>query len=129
MAEVDSPLSVVSRRLEEKKRNVAEQLSFAEEYVKSLYIQRDGLISKLEEECKALESEVSLLKKALDNKTNALLEELRSRSNLESTALSLRIEVAKEAISGTTKVSLINGSQECRSKFRVVRAFCTCASY
>ena len=63
------------------------------------------MISKLEEECKSLECQVSLLKSVLDDKKKSLLEELKSRSEDEQTALSLRIEFAKQAISGTTKVS------------------------
>ncbi len=107
MAEMVSPLSIASQRLEEKKENVSEQLQVAENYLNNLCFQKKQLSSKLEEECNSIERDVSLLKLALDDKKNILIEELRSKREDEIEAASLRITFANEAISSTIKVSYL----------------------
>ena len=104
---VVSPLSVASRRLDEKKGNVIEQLQVVQEYMNRLCLQRNQLNSKLEEECDSIEYDVNLLKNALDDKKGALIEEVKARRGDEMRAVSLHIDFAKEALSNTAKVCIV----------------------
>lgn len=99
-----SPLSVASERLRERKENVVEQLESAEKFVDQLCGQRDCLVCNLDEECSSFENEVNVLKKVLEVKRVALIEELQARRKDELEALSSSIELASAAISKTNEV-------------------------
>lgn len=101
---ITSPLYVASQRLRERKENVAEQLRYVNKFVNKLCQQRSFLMSKLDEECSSVEDEFELMRKTLENKRVAVLEELTSRAERQLEAISGCTEVAGIAISKTKEV-------------------------
>lgn len=101
-----SPLCVASQRLKLRKENVIEQLKCAENFVSKLCFEKDALISRLDEECNLVENEVSSLKRILEEKKVAIIEELKARKKEELDKVSASMDLANVAISKSNKVSL-----------------------
>lgn len=99
-----SPLCVASQRLKQRKENVIEQLNIAEKFVSRLCFQRGELISRLDEECIAVDNEVDMLKRALEDKRVEVIKELQAIKKEKLEALSTNIELANVAISNSVKV-------------------------
>ncbi len=99
-----TPLSIASQRLKQKKENVVEQLKCAEEFVSSLCFHRDKQLSRLDEECNSVESETNLVRRILEDKKVAILEELSTKRKERLEDVSAIIELVNVAISKTNKV-------------------------
>lgn len=100
-----SPLCVASQRLKQRKENVIEQLKCAEKFVSKLCFEKDAMISRLDEECNLVENEVSSLKRVLEEKKVAIIEELKEGRKEELDKVSASVELTNEAISKSNKVS------------------------
>lgn len=100
-----SPRCIVSRRLRERKENVAEHLKTVGECVSSLHAVGGRINSKFGEECQRIENEINIVIETLTRRKLAVLQELEAEKDNKLKGITSSLQFANETMLKTEEVS------------------------
>ena len=103
---MNNPHSIVSKRLKERKENVAEHLKHVGNCVSSLHEAEDCLNGLFSNECQRIEDEMSLVIESLERRKVTFLRELEAEKDKKLVAIAMSVQYSNEIILKTEDVSI-----------------------